>query len=168
MSNKLVLYVLIRGHFTVGPAAVFPYLDFMPGLISTFLSELATTRTNTSPASGWFCLFKYLFTRSSMYMPNLVVCSPARQIPSNTLVVLQVIQMQVISKFTSSSRVTEITSITHTYHSTSTMVDPLGSPQLFNTLSNLLLAANLFSFLVLPDFFRQMSQMKLRESGSVK
>lgn len=67
----------------------------MPGLISTFLSELATTRTNTSPASGWFCLFKYLFTRSSMYMPNLVVCSPARQMPSNTLVVLQVIQMHI-------------------------------------------------------------------------
>lgn len=52
------------------------YLDFIPGLTSTVLSELATTRTNTSPASGWFCLFKYLFTRSSMYDPSLVVCNP--------------------------------------------------------------------------------------------
>ena len=112
MFNKVVLKILIRGHFTVGAAAVLPYLDFMPGLISTFLSELATTRTNTSPASGWFCLFKYLFTRSSMYMPNLVVCSPARKIPSNSSVVLHVIQMQVISNLTSSLPVTEITSIT--------------------------------------------------------
>lgn len=52
------------------------HLAFMPGLTSTVLSELATTRTNTSPASGWFCLFKYLFTRSSMYIPNRVDCSP--------------------------------------------------------------------------------------------
>lgn len=60
-----------------------PYLDFMPGLISTFLSELATTRTNTSPASGWFCLFKYLFTLSSMYVPNLVDCNPLQR-PAQT------------------------------------------------------------------------------------
>lgn len=52
------------------------HLVFMPGLTSTVLSELATTRTNTSPASGWFCLFKYLFTRSSMYVPSRVDCSP--------------------------------------------------------------------------------------------
>lgn len=52
------------------------HLAFMPGLTSTVLSELATTRTNTSPASGWFCLFKYLFTRSSIYVPNRVTCNP--------------------------------------------------------------------------------------------
>lgn len=59
-----------------GRRAARAYLAFMPGLTSTVLSELATTLTNTSPASGWFCLFKYLFTRSSMYVPNRVTGNP--------------------------------------------------------------------------------------------
>lgn len=52
--------------------------DFIPGLTSTVLSELATTRTKTSPASGWFCRLKNLLTRSSKWFPNRVVCSPVK------------------------------------------------------------------------------------------
>lgn len=65
-------------HVPHRPLCICPcvYLAFMPGLTSTVLSELATTRTNTSPASGWFCLFKYLFTLSSIYVPNRVDCNP--------------------------------------------------------------------------------------------
>lgn len=67
---------LISNNFTQSSCHWRSHLAFMPGLTSTVLSELATTRTNTSPASGWFCLFKYLFTRSSMYIPSRVDCSP--------------------------------------------------------------------------------------------
>lgn len=51
-------------------------LDFIPGLTSTVLSELATTLTKTSPASGWFWRRKNLFTRSSKWFPKRVVWSP--------------------------------------------------------------------------------------------
>lgn len=52
-------------------------LDFIPGLTSTVLSELATTLTKTSPASGWFWRRRNLFTLSSRWFPKRVVCSPA-------------------------------------------------------------------------------------------
>lgn len=52
-------------------------LDFIPGLTSTVLSELATTLTKTSPASGWFWRRRNLFTLSSKWFPKRVVCSPA-------------------------------------------------------------------------------------------
>lgn len=54
-------------------------LDFIPGLTSTVLSELATTLTKTSPASGWFCRRKNLFTLSSKWFPKRVVCSPRNE-----------------------------------------------------------------------------------------
>lgn len=54
-------------------------LDFIPGLTSTVLSELATTLTKTSPASGWFWRRRNLFTLSSKWFPKRVVCSPGRK-----------------------------------------------------------------------------------------
>ena len=52
------------------------YLAFMPGLTSTVLSEAWTTRTVTSPDSGWFCRLRNSFTRFSRNVPSLVDGSP--------------------------------------------------------------------------------------------
>lgn len=54
-------------------------LDFMPGLTSTTLSETWTTRTVTSPDSGWLCRFRKSLTRVSKYMPSLVCGSPEKK-----------------------------------------------------------------------------------------
>ena len=48
----------------------------MPGLTSTVLSEAWTTRTVTSPDSGWFCRLRNSFTRFSRNVPSLVDGSP--------------------------------------------------------------------------------------------
>lgn len=108
----------------------------MPGLISTVLSELATTRTNTSPASGWLCLFKYLLTLSSMYVPRRVGCNSKQR---------QGRQF----RMTSQSEIACWNLVGRTE-------------------TNVLLAENLFSFLVLPELLRQLSQMKLEQRKKKK
>lgn len=55
------------------------YLDFMPGLTSTTLSETWTTRIKTSPASGWVWRFKKSFTLVSRKLPNFVWGNPVWQ-----------------------------------------------------------------------------------------
>lgn len=54
----------------------FSYLDFMPGLTSTTLSETWTTRMVTSPDSWWFWRFTKSFTRVSRKLPNFVCGNP--------------------------------------------------------------------------------------------
>lgn len=54
----------------------FSYLDFMPGLTSTTLSETWTTRMVTSPDSGWLWRFTKSFTRVSRKLPNFVCGNP--------------------------------------------------------------------------------------------
>lgn len=53
------------------------YLDFIPGLISTILSTLETTRIVTSPAPELF-LFKNSFTRFSKTSPSFVCWRPVK------------------------------------------------------------------------------------------
>lgn len=64
-------------------------LAFMPGLTSTVLSEAWTTRTVTSPDSGWFCRLRKSFTRFSRKVPSLVDGNP-RNIEVKSSVVTKV------------------------------------------------------------------------------
>lgn len=52
------------------------YLDFIPGLTSTTLSDTCTTRMVTSPDSGWLCRFRKSLTRVSRKLPNFVWGNP--------------------------------------------------------------------------------------------
>lgn len=71
-------------------------LDFIPGLTSTVLSELATTLTKTSPASGWFWRRRNLFTLSSKWFPKRVVCSPGTE-GENTTMEMLILEQSLLS-----------------------------------------------------------------------
>lgn len=52
------------------------YLDFIPGLTSTTLSDTCTTRMVTSPDSGWLWRFRKSLTLVSRKLPNFVWGNP--------------------------------------------------------------------------------------------
>lgn len=71
------------------------YLAFMPGLTSTVLSEAWTTRTVTSPDSGWFCRLRNSFTRFSRKVPSLVDGNPRNaEVKSSVVTKVQIYYYQ--------------------------------------------------------------------------